>query len=117
MTTQYLTNAFSVNMLQDTSEHVTPGTNVRFVPVSEARAREIMRVDMPASAVGHQSTAEVLTARLAYPVPANRVNLRLGHGDTVLLAQVATPRLAEGQVLTAAEIANLPIAYWLVEIG
>jgi hypothetical protein len=47
-------------------------------------------------------------------VVPTRANVRLQPGDTLLVAQVVVPRLAEGQVLSQEEVEALPIIFWLV---
>jgi len=77
--TQYLGNAFSLQMITAKSG------NIRF--------SEVSRSEIPAdciSVVGHPDTAAVLG------VPFNRANLKLEAGDTLYVAQLQGGRLPEG---------------------
>lgn len=102
----HLLNAFSVNMINP----AWPGVMIDLIEV-EAEKAKAMLADGFVNAVGHEATAEVLTQRLGMPIAANRVNVALIGGDYGIIAQVGLPRLAEGQVLTAAEVAEAPIRY------
>lgn len=73
---QYLLNAFSLQMVDLPSD-------VKFTEVAALPSGLY-------SAVGHQDTANVLG------VPMNRVNVKLGHGDTAYVAQLVGGRLPEG---------------------
>lgn len=73
----FLTNAFSLQMLEKFP------ASVKVSEVSELP-------EGLESAVGHADTAAVLG------VPCNRVNVKLGKGDTVFVAQLQGGRLPEG---------------------
>lgn len=73
----FLTNAFSLQMLEEFP------ASVRISEVSELP-------EGLESAVGHADTAAVLG------VPCNCVNVKLGKGDTVFVAQLQGGRLPEG---------------------
>ena len=70
------------------------------ISVSEARQ---MIADGFESAVGHQSTCDVLTALLGVTVPMNRVQYSQSVGETALVFKLKG-RPEEGKILTAAEI-------------
>ena len=108
----YLGNAFSLNMLEGEAERT-----LRITPINGVEATQMLRAAEFESVVGHPATAAVLSQRLGAKVEANRVNLILRPGDVLLVAQVLMPRLAEGQVLSEAEVAGLPIRYFLVGVG
>lgn len=105
----YLTNAFSLNMLDSTQSH-----RLGFMPVSLDEAREILIASGYTSAVGHPGTAPVLSAQLGLMVPFNRISVTLAWGDEMVIAQATMPRLTEGQVLSEAEMAAVPVQYWKV---
>jgi uncharacterized protein YbcI len=67
------------------------------------------------SAVGHESTASLLTAILGEDVAYNRVPIKLTDGDAVIVFQLLT-RLDEGKVLTQAELWNLKYKFYLVRV-
>lgn len=105
----WLLNAFSINMIEEFP------AQVGFSEVSIEKARKLLAAGFN-SAVGHPATAEVLTSRLGLQVEANRINVTLKPGCVALVAQVTLPRLAEGQVLTADEVATAPVRFFQVEI-
>jgi len=55
------------------------------------------------SAVGHQSTCDVLTSLLGVSVPLNRIQYRQDEGDVALVFKL-NGRPEEGKILTASEI-------------
>lgn len=75
--TNYLLNAFSLQMLED-----YPST-VKFTEVDSLPAEL-------ESAVGHADTAAVLG------VPMNRISVKLHKGDVAYIAQLVGGRLPEG---------------------
>ena len=109
-----LTNAFSVNMLTATNydDELVP-THVMFQPLTEDEAKEWLSGGID-SAIGHPATAEILTARLGMPVKCNRQNVSIGRGGSMIVAQLTVPRLGEGEVLSAEQVAQLPIQFWYV---
>lgn len=93
-----------------------PGAELRVKGLSEANAKGDLAVHEWVSHVGHQSFADVLSARLGIEIPANRTQCpapaELKKGDRILIAAVQPPRrLAEGEVWTEEEILSMPIAY------
>ena len=82
----YLTNAFSMNMVS--VENFTL-----------IRARKVTTADVPRnaiSAIGHADTARGVSGVLGYEVPANRINVFLEKDDVLFVAQYRGPRLPEG---------------------
>lgn len=75
---EYISNAFSLQMLNLQEEH-----NISIVPVKEFPATAV-------SVVGHADTAAVLG------VPFNRVSVNLQKGDILYVAQLVDGRLPEG---------------------
>ncbi len=81
---RYLTNAFSIQMLQK-------GGLVRF--------DEIEPSEVPAdvvSAIGHADTAAVLSDLLGFEVPMNRAFVTLDEETEIYVAQLVGGRLPEG---------------------
>jgi hypothetical protein len=68
------------------------------------------------SAVGHKSTADLLTKLLGFEVTYNRVQVKLEKNDVALVFQLLT-RLEEGRVLTEEELKNIGYKLYLVEVG
>lgn len=88
----YITNAFSINML-----NVGSGKTVTIEPVSRHYVTAMMRSEVGfESAVGHADTAAVFSSMLDENVPLNRTSLKLERGDTVMVGQYTGPRLPEG---------------------
>ena len=82
----YLSNAFSLNMLTI--------DDLQFL-----RVRSITSDGVPQdviSTVGHRDIAAILTDMLGFEVAFNRTSLTLHEGDIVYVAQYVGPRLPEG---------------------
>jgi len=62
------------------------------------------------SAIGHQSTADLLSKILNYKVEMNRINIEFKDGDMALVIKVKT-RLPEGHILTDEELEKVEIEY------
>jgi len=105
MSTTYLSNAFSPNML------ATMPTNLRFAEITVAVAAEYVSGGVE-HAVGHASTAAVFADVLGVPVPTNRTTITLEAGDKLVFGQYRGPRLEEG-VTTLPEGATIQ---WLLAI-
>jgi len=87
------------------------------IKVSEAeveKIRSLMKNNFT-SAVGHQSTSEILSQLLNVTVPMNRISVKLKEGDTIIIFQLLM-RLEEGKVLTADEILSLPHKFYIAEV-
>lgn len=88
---RYLANAFSLNMLPSASERIAIETLA-----SADDAREWLLALPFVSAVGHESTADLLTNLLQLPIACSRSTLKLQPGDSLLVAQYSGSRLPEG---------------------
>jgi len=75
-------------------------------PVTCEEARSILSGGY-VSAVGHEGTAQVLSALLGIVVPPNRIAVEMRPGDEAVHLAI-TARLPEGRVLTAEELAGIP---------
>jgi hypothetical protein len=100
----YLSNAFSLNMLNLNPEIPTP-VRLFVRPIDLKRVKSLFELGFE-SAVGHQSTAEILSNLLGIEVPANRTAIKLQLGDILIVFQLGV-RLAEGQVLSKKEVLDL----------
>ena len=111
--TTYLLNAFSTTMLPNGG--MVEFTNL--VDATEASAGLTGAEHEPdfVSAVGHEGTAAVFSQLLNLPVQVARVMVTLNPGDWAVVGQLNT-RLPEGKVLSAEELAGLPIRWVLVHI-
>lgn len=85
----------------------------RFRQIGVDEARDVLRGGFT-SAIGHQGTAEVLSAVLGISVPMNRVAIKMAKGDKAVVFRVLT-RLEEGKVLTAEELKTIPYELGLLE--
>jgi hypothetical protein len=74
---------------------------VRKIDVGYAR-KLIEREGKIVSAIGHQATAEVLSTLLGAKIEVNRVEVKLGLSDRLLVFQLRK-RLSEGEVLKTRE--------------
>lgn len=86
MAQNILANAFSISML--------PMEAMNFI-----RVRKITPDEIPTdveSAIGHESTAKVVSSILGFEVKPNRVSVKLTESDVLYVAQYTGPRLPEG---------------------
>lgn len=106
-----IANAFSLSMLPPTSK--LHRLEVREVSLEEAR--KIIKYSTLESAVGHASTANVLTTLLGVEIPPRRVMIKLEKGTKLLVFQLFK-RLPEGAVLSEEEVKQLPFKFYLVQL-
>lgn len=106
-----LCNVFTTNMLSWADGE----RSFRFTPLSLVEARDILLGNGFEQAVGHPATCTVLSARLGLDIQPERANVRLTGDELLIIANVVTPRLNEGQVLSREQIEECPIVFWLVE--
>jgi hypothetical protein len=66
------------------------------------------------SAVGHESTAQVLTALLGQDIPVNRIQFEQQPGQSALVFKL-NGRAPEGQILTADEVAAIGYTLKIME--
>ena len=108
----YISNAFSLNMLPEIVKKCT-------IHIKEATLEEVKKIlntDLEIiSAVGHQSTATVLSELLEREIPANRIPITLTSDDILIVFQLLV-RLEEGKVLTKEEIRQLKYKFFVIEI-
>jgi hypothetical protein len=65
------------------------------------------------SAVGHESTAQILTKLLGQDIPVNRVQYKQGKGDIAIIFKL-NGRSEEGKILTAEEIEEIGYEFGLL---
>lgn len=104
-----LCNVFTSSMLDPNCSHA-----LQFEPLSIEAACSILQYSQFQQAVGHPATCDVLSSRLGLQVHPSRKNVRLASDDVLIVAQVVVPRLAEGEVLSVAQVEALPIIFWKV---
>jgi hypothetical protein len=100
----YLSNTFSLNMLNLNPEIPVP-VRLFVRPIDLERVKFLLQLGFE-SAVGHQSTAEILSILLNIDVPANRTAIKLQSGNILIVFQLSI-RLNEGQVLSKEEVLDL----------
>ena len=101
-----IANAFSLNMLKDNCV-------LTCMQVDEETVKEYIKNGFY-SVIGHQGTAEILTAKLGFNINYNRENYKKGNEDQIIVC-LPSSRLNEGQILTKEELENFKITYWLVK--
>lgn len=104
----YITNALPGPALS--------GHRGNFRPASAEEALAVVHGGGWTSAVGHESTAQALSAWAGVEVPFARVTLTLAAGDRMLVAALRGPRLAEGQILSKEEVEARGFDFLVVEI-
>ncbi len=103
----YLTNAFSAGML------LTPAI-VEFREMTLEQVKRLLSMGF-VSAVGHASTASLLTQLLGLEVQTNRVNVQLKFMDRAVIFQLQS-RLEEGKVLTEDELKQIKYKFILATV-
>jgi hypothetical protein len=110
-----ISNAFSLTMLQhfDAAKVL-----VRRVSLDEVR-REIERAKQSGyeivSAIGHESTARLVSQLLGFEVPMNRIQVSLDYRTDLLVFQLRT-RLPEGKLLSEEELKQVEYDFYLVSL-
>ena len=92
----YITNAFSLNMIEESLDYGEIVFAVVEDPVDFVRETEARLGGKAVSAVGHADTAAIFTGILGTEVPAARTSVILTPSDVLLVGQYKGPRLPEG---------------------
>ncbi|MHC1577128.1 MAG: STIV orfB116 family protein [Candidatus Methanospirareceae archaeon] len=100
----WVTSAFSLSMVLSSLGDTEATVSIRTLSVVEAR--QLLSENRWESAIGHESTAKVVSKVLGVEVPAERRQVRLEEGDKVLVFQLLQ-RLPEGKVLGEEELAEV----------
>jgi hypothetical protein len=103
----FISNAFSLSM-------IAPPTSLKVSEVDLQQVKNLL-VEAFQTAVGHQSTAEVISRLTGTNIPVNRISLSLIKGDRLIVFQLLQ-RLEEGKVLSEQELSQLPYKFLLVEV-
>lgn len=101
----FLANAFSLGMLNSEC-------TLKIKEISVDEVRDLLMNGFE-NAIGHMSTSVVLSKLLGIQVNTERREIKLNHGDRVIVFQLLK-RLEEGKVLTEEEIKNIPHKFYLV---
>ena len=76
-------------------------------PISQETARSLIHNQATTSAIGHESSAVLLSHILGRPVEVQRISVQLQPGDNALVLRLCE-RLPEGAVLDTEQLANTP---------
>lgn len=76
-------------------------------PISEQTSRFLVGDQAISSAIGHESSAILLSRILGRPVETKRISVELQPGDSALVLRLCE-RLPEGAVLDTEQITNIP---------
>lgn len=106
---KYIGNAFSLAMIKN-----VPAV-IKIDEISIEDAKRLLAPGDFVSAVGHESTADILTRLLGLDIKFNRINISLDKGDMLIVFQLLG-RLPEGKILTEEEIKALPYKFFLVTV-
>ncbi len=108
----YISNAFALSMLPS-------GGNLNITPIELEEVKTLLQGGNFTSAVGHSSTAEILTSLVGIEIPTNRISIFLKQGDILIVFQILF-RLEEGKVLQTEEILSLlkegKVKFYKVEV-
>ncbi len=114
--TVYLTNSFTLSMISPTL--LEGGAIIKASPISLGEVKALLKEGF-VSAVGHESTAKVLSSILGTYVPFNRAQISIKEGDVIISFQFLI-RLPEGKVLGEDEVLALyqegKIKFFRVEV-
>jgi len=103
----YISNAFSLSMIQ-------PPCSIKVEQINLQQVKSLL-VEPFQSAVGHESTAQIITKLTGTLIPVNRISLSLMKKDRLIVFQLLQ-RLEEGRILTQEELVNLPYKFLLVTV-
>jgi len=103
----YLTNAFSLSM-------VNPPEKIIVYEEKPENIKQMIQNGFE-SAVGHESTAKLLSQLLSVNVPVNRQEIKLKYGDKLIVFQLMQ-RLSEGKILDEEELKKIGYRFLIVEI-
>ena len=103
-----IANAFSVNMLKQDSM-------LFFAQITLDMARFYINDSGKIySIVGHQGTADLLSAKLGCKVEFNRENYKKEKDDRIIVC-LPNKRLEEGKVLSREELSQINVKFWLIK--
>jgi hypothetical protein len=114
--TVYLCNSFTLSMISPSL--LEGGAIIKASPISLGEVKALLKEGF-VSAVGHESTARVLSSLLGTDVPFNRAQISIKEGDVIVSFQLLI-RLPEGKVLGDDEVLALynegKIKFFRVEV-
>ena len=92
---------------------VTTDGLYRITPITLEVARELLNRASMLSAIGHQSTADILTELLGLDVPMNRINFAQEVEQSAIVFKLKS-RAPEGVILTKEEIDTIGYEFKLM---
>ena len=101
-----LSNAFSVNMLKHDA--------LLFFGQIDLETAKTLAHDGFYSIIGHQSTADLLSAKLDVEIKLNRENYKKEKNDAIIVC-LPSKRLEEGKVLSLEELEQIDIKFWVIK--
>ena len=85
---------------------ITTDGNYTQKPITIAQAQEIAQNNKILSAVGHESTAQVLTTILGVDIPVNRILFAQEVGQQAIVLKIKG-RIPEGKILSLEDIEEI----------
>ena len=101
-----ISNAFSVNMLKSDA--------LLFFSQTDLETVKTLVQGGVYSIIGHQSTADLLSAKLGIDIKLNRENFKKEKDDSIIVC-LPSKRLDEGTVLTLDELNQIDIKFWIIK--
>jgi hypothetical protein len=92
---------------------VTSFGSFKYEPLSLENAHDLCHIKETLSAIGHQSTAEILTELLEIPVPMNRIQFSQEVGQSAIVFKLKG-RPPEGKILSREEIETIGYEFGLL---
>jgi CYTH domain-containing protein len=92
------------------------GAMLRIRKLSLEEVKTLLKIHEFESAVGHQSTADFLTALLGIPIKADRRPVTFQPGTLYVVFQLLG-RLPEGRILTEEELQTINYRFYSVEVN
>lgn len=92
---------------------LTEAGEYKLVDISLEKAKEIVSRNELDSAVGHQSTADIMTTLLGVEIPMNRQMFSQQVGQSCIVFKL-NGRPAEGKILSAEEIEKIGYKFQLL---
>jgi sorbitol-specific phosphotransferase system component IIA len=111
--TVYILNALVIPA--DFEKYSKIKVTIRKATLEEVRQLLLQNQNEFVSAIGHESTALLLTQLLGIQIPFNRVTIKVVPGD-VLIHFVLRQRVPEGKILSYEELRTLPFDLAISEI-
>lgn len=89
--------------------------NLETITLNEAKWFVQKNTDNILSAVGHESTAQILTELLGVKIPVNRIKFKQEMGQVALCFKLNS-RIEEGKILTKEEIEKIGYEFKLLSM-